>query len=263
MRFIVSVCVCLIVFGFTRSIRAQDNLSTLATPTANNTATKSLPYSSPYLKGLAFLKSGQYPEAVKALRQAIEQNPNDAAAYGKLGVAYAALEQYKEAVVVLKLAIRIKPDIVESEEYYQLSTAYSALGKFPQALEAAKQAIVIRRAELANQESGNVADAPSLADLHYTTGLAYYNLRIYNGAIEELKHAISLNSKHAQAYFGLAITYLAIGDRKSAEKQQPVLESLDPVYAAQLAKLLSTKPNDQPPTINPCVLTPSRCRFPA
>lgn len=43
------------------------------------------------------------------LRQAVERDPNDAAAYGKLGVAYATLGQYKEAVVVLKMAIRINP----------------------------------------------------------------------------------------------------------------------------------------------------------
>jgi tetratricopeptide (TPR) repeat protein len=264
MRLIVSaVCVCLIVFAFTGAIRAQDKLTTLAAVKANSPATAALPESSLYSKGLALLTSGQYAEAVNALRQVVEQNPNDAAAYGKLGLAYAALGQYKEAVVVLKMAIRIKPDIVESEEYYQLSMAYTALGKFPQALEAIKQALYTKRAERAYPENGNASKFPSMADLHYTTGLAYYNLRMYPGAIEELKQAISLNPKHAAAYFGLAITYLTIGDRKSAEKQQPILESLDPVYAAQLAKLLSTKPNDQPPTINPCVLTPSRCRFPA
>jgi len=193
---------------------------------------------------LTSVESGHYAEAVKTLRQAVEQNPNDAAAYGKLGVAYAALGQYKEAVVVLKLAIRISPEIVDAEEYYQLSRAYAALEKFPQALEAIKQALYSKRAERANPENGNASKFPSMADLHYATGLSYYNLQIYYAAIQELKQAISLNPKHAAAYFGLAITYLAIGDRRSAEKQQPMLESLDPVYAAQLAKLLSSRPND-------------------
>jgi tetratricopeptide (TPR) repeat protein len=193
---------------------------------------------------LTLLKSGRNAEAADALRQTVERDPNDAPAYGKLGVAYAALGQYKEAIVVLKLAIRIKPESVDAEEYYQLSKAYSALEKFPQALETIKQAVYTKRAELANQESGNASSAPSLADLHYATGLAYYNLRIYYGAIEELKQAISLNPKHAPAYFGLAITYLAVGDRRAAAKQQPILESLEPVYASQLAKLLAAKPND-------------------
>jgi tetratricopeptide (TPR) repeat protein len=240
MRSILScVCLCLIVFGSTKAVRAQEKL--IEPPAAKSVTSKP---QSLYLKGLTSLESGHYAEAVKTLRQAIEQNPNDAAAYGKLGVAYAALGQYKEAVVVLKLAIRISPEIVDAEEYYQLSRAYAALEKFPQALEAIKQALYSKRAERANRENGNASKFPSMADLHYATGLSYYNLQIYYAAIQELKQAISLNPKHAAAYFGLAITYLATGDRRSAEKQQPVLESLDPVYAAQLAKLLSSRPND-------------------
>jgi len=242
MRSILScVCLCLIVFVFTKAVRAQEKLIAPVPPAAKSVTSKP---QSLYLKGLTSLESGHYAEAVKTLRQAIEQNPNDAAAYGKLGVAYVALGQYKEAVVILKLAIRISPEIVDAEEYYQLSRAYAALEKFPQALEAIKQAWYAKRAERANLENGNASKFPSMADLHYATGLSYYNLQIYYAAIEELKQAISLNPKHAPAYFGLAITYLAKGDRRSAEKQQPVLEALDPVYAAQLAKLLSSRPND-------------------
>jgi tetratricopeptide (TPR) repeat protein len=236
------VCLSVIVFGFTKVIQAQEKLLPPATPAANNLSSK--PEPSLYQKGLALLESGAYAEAAKTLRQAVEHDPNNAAAYGKLGVAYAALGQYKEAVIVLKLAIKIKPEIVDAEEYYQLSRAYGALEKFPQALDAIKQALYAKRAEQANLENGNASKFPSMADLHYATGLAYYNLRIYYAAIEELKQALALNPKHAPAYFGLALTYLANGDRKSAEKQQRPLESLDPVYAAQLAKLLATKPND-------------------
>ena len=209
------------------------------------TPTEPLPLeTSAYLNGLTFLAEGRNTQAVEALRKATERDPNDAAAYAKLGLAYAALRQYQEAVVVLKMAIRIKPEIVDAEEYYQLSSAYTALGKFPQALDAIKQSLQIRRAEQADPEVANTSRAPSLADLHYATGLAYYNLRRYKGAIEELKQVIALNPKHAQAYYGLALTYLATGDRKAAEKQQETLESLDPVFAAKIAKLLSTNPNN-------------------
>jgi TonB family protein len=209
-------------------------------------ATDSLaPAASFYAKGSAFLASGRNSEAAEALRQAIQHDPNDAAAYAKLGVAYAALHQYQEAVVVLKMAIRIKPEIVDAEAYYQLSNAYTALGKFSQALEAIKQAMYIKRAEQANPEVAGTLRSPSLADLHYSTGLAYYNLRRYSGAIEELKQVVALNPKLAQAYYGLALSYIAIGDRKSAEKQQEAVESLDPVFAAKIAKLLSSRPSTQ------------------
>jgi tetratricopeptide (TPR) repeat protein len=273
MRFTLSgVCFCLIVLGSTETGRAQAQLTNSAAPPSTNstaakpttsqsqpgladvkillpgesasiptTATTSSPEPSLYLKGLTFIDSGQNAEAVETLRQAVEHDPNDAAAYGKLGVAYAALKQYKEAVVVFKMAIRIKPAIVDAEDYYHLSRAYSALEKFPLALEAIKLALYIKRAEQVNAENGSMSRAPAMADLHYSAGLAFYNLQRYREALEELKQVVALNPQHAPGHFGLALTYLATGERKAAEKQQEVLEPLDPVYAAKLAKLLATR----------------------
>ncbi|HBB87826.1 MAG TPA: hypothetical protein DC047_09445 [Blastocatellia bacterium] len=273
MRFIFSgVCFALIVFGFSEIARAQAALtSSAAPPAANSTASKPATSEPPqgladvkillpgepaaisttatassaepslYLKGLTFLDTGHNAEAVETLRLAVERDPNDAAAYGKLGVAYSALKQYKEAVVVFKMAIRIKPAIVDAEDYYHLSRAYTALEKFPLALEAIKLALYIKRAEQVNAENGSMSRAPAMADLHYSAGLALFNLQRYREALEELKQVVALNPQHAPGQFGLALTYLATGQRKAAEKQQEVLEPLDPVYAAKLAKLLAIK----------------------
>lgn len=268
------VCFCLIVFALPQAIQAQEQLTTSANPTASSASKPTasevkeglsdvkilLPGESPaipktmtepsaepslYLKGLTFLETGRNEEAVAMLRQAVERDPNDAASYGKLGVAYAMLGQYKEAVVVLKMAIRIKPEIVDAQDYYQLSRSYTALEKFSLALDAIKLALYIRRAEQVNSESKNISRGPSFAELHYAAGLAFYNLRRYREAAEELKQTITLNSKHALGHFGLALTCLATGDRKGAEKQQQALESLDPVYAAKIAKLLALRTDPQ------------------
>ena len=204
------------------------------------------PAASFYEKGLELMASGQNSEAVEALEQATNLDPNNAAAYAKLGVAYAATRQHWQAIVVLKMALRIKPEVLDAEAYYQFSSAYSSVGKFSDALEAIKQAIYIKRAERANPETVTFAGFPSLADLHYSAGLTYYNLRRYSSSIEELKQVIALNPKQAQGYYGLALAYIAIGDRKSAQKQQETLESLDPVYAAKIAKSLSTSANTTP-----------------
>ncbi|MCM3874040.1 MAG: tetratricopeptide repeat protein [Pyrinomonadaceae bacterium] len=203
------------------------------------------PAPSLYDKGLELLASGRNSEAAEALKKATERDPNDGAAYAKLGIAYAALKQYQEAVVVLKMAIKIKPEIVDAEAYFELSNAYTALEKFSNALEAIKQATYVRRAELANSEVANPLRSLSLEDLHYSTGLAYFNLRRYSEAIEELKQVIAQNPKRAQAHYGLALSYLASGNRRSAEKQQATLEALDPVFAAKIAKLLSSTTNQQ------------------
>lgn len=274
MQYILSVvCFCLVGFAFSQVIQAQDQLTTSASPTASSaskptasqakeglsdvkillpgepaaipkTVTEPSAEPSLYLKGLTFLETGRNEEAVETLRQAVELNPNDAAAYGKLGVAYATLGQYKEAVIVLKMAIRIKPELVDAQDYYQLSRSYTALEKFPLALDAIKLALYIKRAEQVNSES-NKSVGPSFAELHYSAGLAFYNLRRYREAAEELRQVIALNPKHAPGHFGLALTCLATGDRKGAEQQQDALESLDPVYAAKIAKLLALKSDPQ------------------
>jgi tetratricopeptide (TPR) repeat protein len=264
---------CLIVLGFTEIGRAQTQLTTSATPPSTNSTvskptptqqgladvkillpgdpvaipeneTTSSPEPSLYLKGLTFLDSGQNDEAVETLRLAVERDPNDAAAYGKLGVAYATLKQYKEAVIVFKMAIRIMPAVVDAEDYYHLSRSYTALEKFPLALDAIKLALYIKRADQVNAENGSKSRSPAMADLHYSAGLAYYNLRRFREALEELKQVIALNPKHAPGHFGLALTYLATGERKAAEKEQEVLEPLDPVYAAKVAKVLAIKSDD-------------------
>jgi TonB family protein len=212
---------------------------------ANPASDSKEPATSFYTKGLTFLASGRYADAAETLKEATRRDPNDAAAYAKLGLAYAALRNYQEAIVVLKMAIRIKPELVDAEAYYQLGNAYLSLGKNSQALETYKQAMYIKRAEKADPELGNATKAPSFPDLHYSTGLAYYNLGRFSGAIEELKQAIALNPDMAQAYYGLGLSQIASGDRKSAEKQEKILESLNPLFAAKLAKALATNPNNQ------------------
>jgi len=197
------------------------------------------PAASFYEKGLELLASGHNSEAVEALKQATNLDPNNAAAYAKLGIAYATSQQYPEAIAVLKIAIRIKPEIIDAEAYYRFNSAYSALGKFGDALKAIKQAIYIKRAEQANPDRASSAGFPTLADLHYSAGLTYYNLRRYSSSIEEWKQVIALNPKLTLGHYGLALAYIALGDRKSAEKQQEILQSLDPEAAAKIANSLS------------------------
>src|ERR1051325_137847 len=269
MRFAVrAIYLCLIALTLTQVGQAQDRINTSTPPANTEPVTKPAPNKtsdglsdarvlapgervvvpsvptasfepSLYLKGLTFLQSGEYPQAVEMLRKAVEQNPNDAVAYGKLGVAYAALKQYKEAVVVLKMAIHIKPAVIDAEDYYQLSNAYNVLEKYSQAYDAIKLALYIKRAERA--ESGNENRFPTCADLHYSAALSLYNLRRYHDALEELKQVIEANPKHVLGHFGIAVTYLATGDYTAAEKEQQLLESLDPGLAAKVAKVLAQR----------------------
>jgi TonB family protein len=203
-----------------------------------------------YRQGLSHLLAGRYTEAVGDLRQAVYLNPEDALAYSKLGVAYAALGQHKETVAVLKLAIRIKAEVVDAEAYYRLGEAYTALGKHSEALRTFKQAMYITRARVLESDASKNAGFPSLADLHYGLGLAYHNLLSFRDATNEFRQAVDLKPKFAEAHYGLALAYIALGDRQSAEKEERILRPLNRALADKMATALNTSPIAPPGITN-------------
>jgi tetratricopeptide (TPR) repeat protein len=70
----------------------------------------------------------------------------------------------------------------------------------------------------------------------------YYAVKHFREAIEEFNQAIVLDPKLEEAYYSLGVAYIAIGDRKSAEKQKEILVSLKSVLADKLGvALLSTR----------------------
>ena len=192
-----------------------------------------------YERGLSYLKTGKPSQAVAALKQAVFLNPEDAMAYSKLGVAYSALGQYREALAVFDLAIRIKPEAMNSEAYYRMAEAYTGTGKSSEALKSFKQALYIKRAELLEGDAASSKQFPTLADLQFGLGLAYYNMESFSDAIRELKKATELDPSSADAHYGLAMAYIAKGDRGNAQKEERLLRPLDAAKADNIAAALT------------------------
>jgi len=191
-----------------------------------------------YTQGLSHLRAGRYTEAVAALREAVDRNPEDALAYTKLGLAYSALRRPKETVAAFKMAIRIKAQVVDAEAYYRLGTAYALLTKHSEAVGAFKQAISIIKAQMLEPDPSKYAGFPTLPDLHYDLALAYHNSGRYGDAIKELKEVITLKPDFAEAYYGLALAYIGFGDRRSAAKQEQMVRPLNKALADKIAEAL-------------------------
>ncbi len=191
-----------------------------------------------YTQGLSHLRAGRYTEAVAALREAVDRNPEDALAYTKLGLAYSALRRPKETVAAFKMAIRIKAQVVDAEAYYRLGTAYALLTKHSEAVGAFKQAISIIKAQMLEPDPSKYAGFPTLPDLHYDLALAYHNSGRYGDAIKELKEVTTLKPDFAEAYYGLALAYIGFGDRKSAAKQEQMVRPLNKALADKIAEAL-------------------------
>lgn len=91
--------------------------------------TKILSY---YNLGNLYMDLAQYPKAIASYREAIKLNASSPGSqlskpHNNLGLAYAASNQFAEAVTEFEQAVRIKPDYAQA--HYNLSVAFLQLGK--------------------------------------------------------------------------------------------------------------------------------------
>src|SRR5712692_6025728 len=96
-------------------------------------------------QGKELYKNDQDEQAAAVLKQAISQDPNNAEAHLRLGMAYAALERkpeadesYKKAVELFKK--RIQADPKDAESFFYLGEAHSLLHQDEDAVRAYRQA---------------------------------------------------------------------------------------------------------------------------
>lgn len=99
-----------------------DNPAPSTTPNARPEASDSRAF---YELGLRESRAGRHAEAVKALRQSVLLDRNNAAAYVALGDVYAAAEDWPESVDAYEQAARINPD--DANTYEKLGRAFAKL----------------------------------------------------------------------------------------------------------------------------------------
>jgi tetratricopeptide (TPR) repeat protein len=216
----------------------------VTSPSGAAAAPPALPmkYAEYYSAGVAKFASGQFVNAVEAFKQAIFLNPNDSAAYTRLGMTYLALNQYKEALAALRYAVAInKPD---GESHYYLGETYIKLRKYKQAAESLKQSISRMETPGAGS-SKNTQSTVKLTQVYYALGLANAEGENYDDAAKAYSKAVSLDSRNVYAYYGLGLTYVALGDISAAQKQQQILQELNPALGNRLKdELIRSAPID-------------------
>jgi TonB family protein len=207
-----------------------------------------------YEEGIAQLNAGRYEEGKEALKQFVFRHPEDARAYMKLGLAYSLLNKPQEAIAAYKMAIKIGPDVVDADAYQRLGLAYNQLKKYSEALNAFKQAMYVARAQSLDADQSGKASKVSINELRYNLGLGYYNIGRYPEAIKELKQVVTTNPRLAEGYYALAVTYISMGDKRSAETQVDKLKPINPDLAKKLADFLASRSIYIPPgcLVFPC-----------
>lgn len=154
-------------------------------------------------QGIAFRRSNQSAEAIRAFQQALVYNPSSATAYFALGEEFEQLGQPNESIKAYQQAVAIDPD--RSAAHARLAAAYARQGQHQQAIREFQEVLRLN---------------PQDPAAHHGLGVAYSELGQRDEAIASLQQAIRF--------------YLIAGQR---DKARPAYELQKKLIAEQTSAL--------------------------
>ncbi|MFA5795404.1 MAG: tetratricopeptide repeat protein [Candidatus Brocadiia bacterium] len=133
-------------------------------------------------RGVGYIKTGEYIDAAKDLRQAVRLESDCPINLFNLGVAYLNLEEYAEARKNFDLVSELAPDYIDA--YLNRGVASYKLQQFDQALNDFESVITIKAKEKIEKEN--------LSKAYYYSGLIYFNMKRYPEAISYYDKALEI-----------------------------------------------------------------------
>jgi tetratricopeptide (TPR) repeat protein len=142
-----------------------------------------------YALGLELYKQNRDEQAAEAFRQATTLDPDFAAGFMKLGLAYRALGKKEEANKAYEQAAKgfeklLDDDPKNAEANINLGEAYSRLGDYQKSIEAYRRGVRLKEPDSAT---------------FYDIGLAYNKLARYTEAVGAFKKSIELDPNDYRA----------------------------------------------------------------
>jgi len=146
------------------------------------------------LQWLPLIDIGNFDAAMQIARDWVVADPTGALPRYALGRTYAALKRPDDAVMALRSALKLDPELTQA--WLDLGAALSALGDEQQALYAYDQALRLE-GELPQARRGR--------------GMILTRLGRYDEAVAELHRTIDLDPNYDEAWESLAVTHVAEG----------------------------------------------------
>jgi tetratricopeptide (TPR) repeat protein len=167
-----------------------------------------------YDLGVAYALVGHYNQAIKAFRRAIALDHEFAAPWNGLGNVYRDVGRYEEAIRAYQRAIDLDPK--DAAPWNGLGNIYYDLGHHDKAIEAYQQAIALD---------------PNDAIPRNNLGNIYRSVSQYDEAIQNYQQAIALDPKFAAPWNGLGNVYRELGRYDEAIQAYQKAIALDPKSA--------------------------------
>jgi len=212
--------------------------------------------------GAAYYEKGDYQKAISYLKRALAhasqstagavtpfESIHPATVYAQLGAVYYRLNQKKEAIGYFQKSCAMDTSVACHEQlgriYFDLKDWDNVIGELADVVPKRKedpslygmlgvalyqkgnwqQAIAVFKEGL-----GHAADPQKAAILHRNLGHIYLNTRQVDHAVSEFQYAVSGDWHSAEAHYGLALAYLAKGEKTPAYQSCVTILSFDPKH---------------------------------
>jgi hypothetical protein len=172
------------------------------------------------LRGVCFLETQQYADAVEAARQAIALSGDDGEPYANLSIALNRLGRNDEALEAIDQALRLDPG--SSSHLVNRCNILRDLGRPEDALEAVERAGIIN---------------PALVSAHYNRGNILQDLGRHAEAARAYDLAVELDPNAADAHWNRGLCHLLLGNHAVGwpEYEWRWKRSIDPVVERRYA----------------------------
>ncbi|MEL0538818.1 tetratricopeptide repeat protein [Staphylococcus debuckii] len=140
--------------------------------------------------GILLAEAGEVEKAEKFFQKALTINPNNGAIYYNLANVYYNAESYNDAIKLYQQALQKGVD--EADTNYMIGMSFNQLGAFKEALP-----FLMRAAEL---------DEKNDEEIQFQYGLVLCHLEMFDAAIQQLDKVLTINSENTDALYnrGLA-----------------------------------------------------------
>jgi len=149
-----------------------------------------------------------YEAALRAFQSGLVHHPADAFAVALLGITYARIGRFAEAIAVLQQAIRLQP--ADTFAYGNLSILYLHRKQYEEMIASCERELAL-------------VDEPNARRL---LGIVYDRLDRYQEGIQQLEQSITLNSQDYEARGLLAKLLRTVGRQQEADEQYAIAKEM-------------------------------------
>ncbi|HLR19778.1 MAG TPA: tetratricopeptide repeat protein [Staphylococcus sp.] len=151
--------------------------------------------------GILIAEAGEVEKAEKFFQKAITLDPENGAIYYNLGNVYYNEGRFTEAIKLYQQALKFNVDQVDTN--YMIGMSFNQLDAFKEALPFLMTA----------SEQDNRKDV----EVQFQYGLVLCHLEIFEQAIKQLNHVLTLDDNHSDALYNLGLaTYMQTEDTSQA-----------------------------------------------